>query len=121
MGEVAKKQQHDCGKVKVLRLQELMGEMLDQTEGVSINSSETEEVLESWLDVLERAALELTETKAWTSRVESDVADVRTVMANGSAKTEEVRAEVVGLKAEFSDCGPEMKKDMVKLNRRSAQ
>jgi hypothetical protein len=43
--EVEKKQQHDGGKVKVLRPQELTGELPGQVEGVSINLSESEEAI----------------------------------------------------------------------------
>jgi hypothetical protein len=42
MNEIAKKQEHNDGKLKVLRLQELMGKVLSQVEGVSINLSERE-------------------------------------------------------------------------------
>jgi hypothetical protein len=46
MDEVAKKRQRDGWKVKILRLQESMGEVLDQFEGVSIKLSETEKAVE---------------------------------------------------------------------------
>jgi hypothetical protein len=46
MEKVAKKQQHDGGKMKASKLQELMGEVLDQIEGVTINLSEAEETVE---------------------------------------------------------------------------
>jgi hypothetical protein len=44
MDAVAKKQQHDGRKVKVLRLQELVGKVVGSIESVTINSNETEEV-----------------------------------------------------------------------------
>jgi hypothetical protein len=47
MDEVAKKQQHGVRRVKVLRRPESMGEVLGPIKGVSINSSETKEVVES--------------------------------------------------------------------------
>jgi hypothetical protein len=43
MDNVAKKQNHNGRKVKVLRLHEQIGEVLGQIEGGSINLSETEE------------------------------------------------------------------------------
>jgi hypothetical protein len=46
MDEVAKNQQHGGGRVKVLRPPESMGEVLDPIKDVSINLSETKEVVE---------------------------------------------------------------------------
>jgi hypothetical protein len=84
MDEIAKTQQHDDMKVKVLRLQELMGEVLRQIESVSINLLEIEKVVEPWVVLLGRAASGLVETKDWTSRVESDVAGLPTAIKNGA-------------------------------------
>jgi hypothetical protein len=53
----------DGVKVKILRLQELIVEVQGQVKDVNINLSETEEVVEPWVDLLERAALRLAETK----------------------------------------------------------
>jgi hypothetical protein len=89
--EVSKKRQHADGKVKVLRLQELIGNLLGQTEGVNINFSETEESVESCVGLLERAALELAETKDWSLRVESDGVGLRTAMADGITRVKEVQ------------------------------
>jgi hypothetical protein len=69
MDEVGKKQQYDGGRVKILRLKELMGQMLDQIEGVGINLSEIQEALEPSVGLSELAVLALTETKDWTSRI----------------------------------------------------
>jgi hypothetical protein len=91
MDKVAKERQRDGGKKKILRLLELMAEVLVQTENVGINLSDTERVFEPWVDLWERAAVELAETKDWTSRVESDVARLRTSMAKRNAKVEEVQ------------------------------
>jgi hypothetical protein len=91
MHEIAKKQQHHGREVRHLRLQELMEEVVGQIESVGNNLRETEEVNEPWVGFLELAALGLTETKDWTSRVESDAAGLRTAMADGSAKVEEVQ------------------------------
>jgi hypothetical protein len=46
MDEVAKKQQHGGRRAKVLRPPESMGEVLGPIKGVSINLSETKEVVE---------------------------------------------------------------------------
>jgi hypothetical protein len=91
MDKVAKQHQYDGGKVKILRLKESMGEVLRQVEGADINLSESEESVEPWVGLLERVALVLAETMDWTSRVESDVAALRTAMADGSARVEEIR------------------------------
>jgi hypothetical protein len=47
MEEVAKRKQYNGGKVKVLRLQELMGEVMRQIERLSFNTHETEEAVET--------------------------------------------------------------------------
>jgi hypothetical protein len=54
-----------------------MKEVLSQIEGVSAILNEREEAVEPWVGPLERAALELAETKHWTSRVESDAVSLR--------------------------------------------
>jgi hypothetical protein len=100
-------------KTNVARLQELMGEVLGQIKAVGLNLSETKETCEPWVGLLEWVALELAE-KDWTSPVESDAADLPTVMATGSMKVEEVRWEVASLKAGLSDCSPTVQKDRVK-------
>jgi hypothetical protein len=46
VNEVAKKQQHGGGKVRVLRPPESMGEVLGPIKGVIINLSETKEGVE---------------------------------------------------------------------------
>jgi hypothetical protein len=51
--EVAKKRQHESGKVKILRLYEWMEEGLGQIERMSIILSETAEGVESWVGLLE--------------------------------------------------------------------
>jgi hypothetical protein len=91
MDKVATKQQRDGKKVKILTLQELRREVLNQTEGVCIHLNETEADVEPWVGLSERAALEVMDTKDWTSRVESDIAGLRTAMADGSVKVEEVQ------------------------------
>jgi predicted nucleic acid-binding Zn-ribbon protein len=63
----------------------------------------------------------LAETKDRTSRVESDVAGLREAMADGSAKVEEVRREVVGVKAQLWDCCPKVKHDLANLERELAK
>jgi hypothetical protein len=68
-----------------------MREVPGQIEGVSINLSETEEVFETWVGLLERAVLELVKTNDRTSRVESSVAGLRATMMDRSAKVEEVQ------------------------------
>jgi hypothetical protein len=88
---VAKKQQHNGWKVKILRLHELAGEVLGPIERVSINLSETGKVVESWVGLLEWPALKVAERKDWTSRAESDVMGLRAAMADGSAKIEGVQ------------------------------
>jgi hypothetical protein len=85
MDEVVKRQQHDGGKVKVLRRQESMREVLGQIMGVGIRLSEAEEAVEP------RAALGLVERKDWTSWVESYVTGLRTAMVDGNAKVEDVQ------------------------------
>jgi chromosome segregation ATPase len=92
--KVAKKQLHEHKKVS--GLQEAMGEMRGQI-------SQTDKAVEQRIGPLEQAALELAETKIRTSQVESDVAGLRTAMDDNSAKVEEVRLEVVGLRAQLSD------------------
>jgi hypothetical protein len=77
--------------VKALKLHELIEEVLGEIEGVSTNLSETEEVAEPWVGLLERAALRLAEMKDWTFRVETSVPGLRTVTANGSTKIKEVQ------------------------------
>jgi hypothetical protein len=42
-------------------------------------------------------------------------------MADGSARVEEVRREVVGLKAELPDCCPKAKKDLANLEHELAK
>jgi hypothetical protein len=119
--EVAKQQQHQSGKVKILRLYEWMEEVLGQTEDVNIILSEIAEGVEPWIGLLEWVALELAETKDWTSRVESEVAGLRTAMVDGSAKVKEVHREVVSLKAGNLDCRLEAKKDLPKLEQELAK
>jgi hypothetical protein len=53
MDKVVKKQQQDGEKAKILRLQELIWEVLGQIECVSINLSETEEAVVPWVGLLE--------------------------------------------------------------------
>jgi lipase chaperone LimK len=65
--------------------------------------SQTDEAVEQRIGSLEQAAPELVETKIRTSQVESDVAGLRAAMTDNSAKVEEVRREVVSLRAQFSD------------------
>jgi hypothetical protein len=36
-------------------------------------------------------------------------------MADGSTHVEEIQQEIAGLKAELTDCGPEVKPDLAKL------
>jgi septal ring factor EnvC (AmiA/AmiB activator) len=74
-----------------------MGEVLGPIDGVAIKVSQTEDVV-AWCVV----PLEQRETKDRTSRVESDVAALRAVMAAGSAKVEEVLREVAGLTVQLS-------------------
>jgi hypothetical protein len=52
MDEVTKKQHHDGRKMNVLRLQDLIGEVLSQIEGVNINLSEQKEVVVPWVGLL---------------------------------------------------------------------
>jgi hypothetical protein len=70
--EVAKEQRHE--RKKVSGLQDAMGKVRRQTEGVMIKSSEPEEAVERRIGPLERAAFGLAETKDRTSQVESYVA-----------------------------------------------
>jgi hypothetical protein len=65
--------------------------------------SQTDEAVEQRIVPLEQAVLELAETEIRTSQVESDVAGLRTAITDNSAKVEEVRREVVGLRVQFSD------------------
>jgi cell division protein FtsB len=105
--EVAKKQRHE--REKVSGVQEVMGEVRRQIEGVTIKLSET------------HTAVERTETKDRTSRVESDVAGLRAAMADWSAKVEEVRREVPRLKVQLSDCCPKVKRDLTNLEQEVAK
>jgi hypothetical protein len=90
MNKVAKKPRHDGGKVKVSGRQELIMDVLGQIVDVSINLNKTKEAAEPWVGLLECAALGLSETKDWTSRIDSDAPGRRPEMAEGSAKVEEV-------------------------------
>jgi hypothetical protein len=112
IGEVAKKQRHE--RKKVSELQEAMGKVRRQIEGVMINLSETDEAVE-W------AALGLAESKDRTSRAESVVAGLRAAMADGSAKVEEVRRKVAGLKAELSGCCPKVNQHLTNLEQELAK
>jgi uncharacterized protein YhaN len=100
--EVAKKQRHEREKVSGLR--KAMGKVRRQIEGVMIQFNQTEDAVEPRVGPLERAALGLAKTTDRKSWVESEVVGLRAAMADGSAKAEEVRRGVAGLKAEFSDC-----------------
>jgi hypothetical protein len=91
MDEAVKKEQHDGWKMKVLRMHKSMGRVLGQIESVNINVFATKEAIAPWIGLLERAASEPTETKDCTTRVESNVARLRTVMADGNAKVEQVQ------------------------------
>jgi hypothetical protein len=82
--------------------------------------NQTEEAVERWVGPLTRAVLGLVETKDRTSRVESDVAGLRAVMADGGSKAEEVRREVAGQTAQFSNCCPKVKHDLANLEREPA-
>jgi hypothetical protein len=70
---------------------------------------------------LERAALGLAKTTDRTSWVESEVVGLRAAMADGSAKAEEVRRGIAGLKAEISDCCPKVAKDLPNRERELAK
>jgi chromosome segregation ATPase len=59
--------------------------------GLTLKLSQTEEAVERLVGPLEQAVMGLAEMKYRTSQVESDVASLRTTMADGSAKVEEVR------------------------------
>jgi hypothetical protein len=82
MAEAAQKQQLECRKVSWHQM--AMGEVQCQT-------SQTEEVVERQVRPLEQAALELADTTDRPSQTESDVSGLRTAMADGNAKVEEIR------------------------------
>jgi chromosome segregation ATPase len=62
---------------------------------LTMKLGQTEEAVEWHVGALEQAVMGLAETKDRTSRVESDVASLRTMMADGSAKVEEAWREDV--------------------------
>jgi hypothetical protein len=117
--KVANQQRHEGEKVS--GPQEAMGEVQSQVEGVAIKLGEMEAIVERRVGLLERAVLELAETKDRTSRLESDVADLRAAMAEGDVKVEEVRQEVWGLTTELSDCCPKVNQNLTNLERELAK
>jgi phage shock protein A len=119
IGEVAKKQQHE--REKVAGLQEAVGKVRHQIESITIPLTQTAEAVGRRVGLLERAASGLAEAKDRTSQVESDVAVLRAPMADGSARVEEFRREVAGLKAELWDCCPKAKKDLTNLEQELAK
>jgi chromosome segregation ATPase len=99
IGEIEKKQRHEHKNVSGLR--EAVGKVPRQM-------NQTEEALKS-------AALGLAETKDRKSRVQSDVVGLREGMADDNATVEEVQRQVAGLKAQVSECRPNVKKDLANL------
>jgi chromosome segregation ATPase len=83
--------------------------------------SQTEEGVERRVGALEQAVMGLAETKDLTIAVESDVASLRTMMADGNAKVEEVRREAADLKAQLSECCPKMNQGIANLEQELAK
>jgi hypothetical protein len=95
MVEAAQKQQLECKKVSWHQV--TMGEVQRQT-------SQAEEVVERQVRPLEQAVLGLADTTDRPSQTESDVLAMRAAMADGNAKVEEIRREVMDLKVQLLEC-----------------
>jgi hypothetical protein len=91
INKAANKQQHDGRKMKVLMLKESIEEVLGQLEGVNMNLSGTEEAVGPWASLLERATLELAETRDWTSRIDQILQVCGQRWRNRSGKVEKVQ------------------------------
>jgi hypothetical protein len=102
--KTAKKQRHE--REKVSGLQEAMGEVRREIGDVSIQSGETEEAVERGSG-----------TRGDEGSYVSGQIRCRSTAGTDGPRIEEVLAEVAGLKAQLSDCCPNVKMDLTNLQR----